>query len=556
MGEEIMKSHEITSGPDRCPHRSLLFATGLDRESVKRPFIAIASSFTDLIPGHIGMRDLERFIERGVESAGGTPFIFGIPGICDGIAMGHEGMRFSLPSRDVIADAVESVVRGHAIDGLILLTNCDKITPGVLMASARLDLPSVVVTAGPMLAGRYRGRRLSFVRDTFEALGKFRQGEISEDELHSLEMEACPGAGSCQGLYTANTMACLTETMGLSLPGCGTAPAVSSEKRRLAYQSGRRVVELVREGITARSILTRGALTNAVRMDLALGGSTNTVLHILALARELGEDTIRLETFDQLSRNTPHLVMLRPAGELFMEDLHYAGGIPAVQHTLGELLQDGPTISGNTVRQIQQGIEYVDREVVRTLENPHSKQGGLAVLWGSLAPEGAVVKQSAVEKDMRFFTGQAVCFESEEEAMRSIRDGKIRPGSVIVIRYEGPKGGPGMREMLAPTSAVVGMGLSHEVALITDGRFSGGTRGPCIGHISPEAYDGGPIALIHDGDSIRIDLSSRRLDLLVEEDEIERRRGNFCTPAPRFTSGVLGRYTRLARPTSAGAGME
>ncbi len=553
-----MKSEIVKKGPDRCPHRSLFFATGLTRESLDRPLIGIASSFSDLVPGHIHMRELERFIERGIEAGGGTPFVFGLPAICDGIAMGHEGMRFSLPSRDVIADGVEAVAQGHALDGLVLLTNCDKITPGMLLAAARLNLPTIVVTGGPMLSGVYRGRRLSFVRDTFEAAGRSHKGEISVEELEALEMEACPGAGSCQGLYTANTMACLTETMGLSLPGCATALAMSAQKRRIAYESGKRIVELVKENTVAREILNEKSLRNAIKMDLSLGGSTNTVLHLLALAQELGISAISLTTFDELSRKIPHLVMLRPGGELFLEDLHFAGGIPAVEKTLGELLEDNLTVSGKTVREIQKAVEEadVDREIIRTLDNPHSPEGGIAVLYGSLAPDGAVVKQSAVEPEMMVFRGKAICFDSEEEAMEAITHQKVSPGSVIVIRFEGPKGGPGMREMLAPTSAVVGMGLSKEVALITDGRFSGGTRGPCIGHIAPEAFEGGPIALICEGDEILIDIPHRQIELLVNKEELERRKKDFTPPPPKYKTGLLGRYIKLARPTSQGASME
>ncbi len=553
-----MKSEIVKKGPDRCPHRSLFFATGLTRESLDRPLIGIASSFSDLVPGHIHMRELERFIERGIEAGGGTPFVFGLPAICDGIAMGHEGMRFSLPSRDVIADGVEAVAQGHALDGLVLLTNCDKITPGMLLAAARLNLPTIVVTGGPMLSGVYRGRKLSFVRDTFEAAGRYHKGEISLEELEALEMEACPGAGSCQGLYTANTMACLTETMGLSLPGCATALAMSAQKRRIAYESGKRIVELVKENTVAREILNEKSLRNAIKMDLSLGGSTNTVLHLLALAQELGISAISLTTFDELSRKIPHLVMLRPGGELFLEDLHFAGGIPAVEKTLGELLEDNLTVSGKTMREIQKAVEEadVDREIIRTLDNPHSPEGGIAVLYGSLAPDGAVVKQSAVEPEMMVFRGKAICFDSEEEAMEAITHQKVSPGSVIVIRFEGPKGGPGMREMLAPTSAVVGMGLSKEVALITDGRFSGGTRGPCIGHIAPEAFEGGPIALIREGDEILIDIPHRQIELLVNKEELERRKKDFTPPPPKYKTGLLGRYIKLARPTSQGASME
>ncbi|MCX6090950.1 MAG: dihydroxy-acid dehydratase [Candidatus Atribacteria bacterium] len=551
-----MKSDVIKQGPDRCPHRALFFATGVTRKAMDRPFIGIASSFSDLIPGHVQMRDLERFIERGVEAGGGTPFIFGIPGICDGIAMGHEGMRFSLPSRDVVADAVEAVTMGHALDGLILLTNCDKITPGMLMAAARLDIPAVVVTAGPMLSGRYEGRRLDFVHDTFEAAGKFHAGEIDLPELERLEIEACPGAGSCQGLYTANTMACLTETMGMSLPKCGTALSVSAEKRRICYESGQRIVELVKNHITTRSILNARALRNAITMDLTLGGSTNTVLHLLALVNELGIPDIHLKTFDELSKKVPHLVFLRPAGELFMEDLHFAGGIPAVQKTLAGLLEDNPTVSGFSVREIQAAVRVIDQNVIRPLNHPHSPEGGIAVLHGSLAPEGAVVKQSGVSEKMKVFRGKAICFNSEEDAMNAITAGHIQKGSIVIIRYEGPRGGPGMREMLAPTSAVVGMGLSDDVALITDGRFSGGTRGPCIGHVSPEAFDGGPIALIQDGDEITIDIPARTLNLLVDPSILDQRRQIWIQPQPKYSHGLLARYTRLALPTNQGAAMK
>lgn len=550
-----MRSTRVTEGIDRCPHRSLFFATGITREGLQKPLIGIASAFSDLVPGHIYMRELERFIERGIEAGGGTPFVFGIPAICDGIAMGHEGMRFSLPSRDIIADAVESVVEAHALDGIVFLTNCDKITPGMLLAAARLDLPAIFVTAGPMLSGRYRGRRLAFVRDTFEAVGRYRKGDIDEEELSALEEEACPGGGSCQGLYTANTMACLVETMGMSLPGCGTALAVSAKKRRLAYESGKRVVELVRMGWNARKILNDSALRNAIAVDLALGGSTNTVLHLLALAQELETTNISLQTFDELSRKVPHLVLLEPAGDLFMEDLEFAGGIPALLSTLGEILEDVPTVSGKTIREIQKSVNFVDRLVIRPLDNPYGREGGIAVLSGSLAPEGAVVKQSAVDESVRVFRGKAVCFNSEEEAMRAITSGKIARGSVIVIRFEGPRGGPGMREMLAPTSSVVGMGLAREVALVTDGRFSGGTRGPCVGHVAPEAAAGGPIALTKDGDEILIDIPSRRIELLVSEEELERRRKAFVPPRPRYEKGILSRYAKLARSASFGASM-
>ncbi|RKY04794.1 dihydroxy-acid dehydratase [Candidatus Poribacteria bacterium] len=547
-----MRSDRVKKGYERAPHRALLYATGLSKRQLDSPFIGIASSFTDLVPGHVQMRELERAIERGIHFAGGTAFIFGVPAICDGIAMGHEGMKFSLPSRELIADVIESIAQAHALDGLVLLTNCDKITPGMLMAAARLDIPAVVVTAGPMLAGMHRGKRRSLVRDTFEAVGQFNAGLIDEKELEALEMAACPGAGSCQGIYTANTMACVTEAMGMSLPGCATALAVSAKKKRIAFESGYRVVQLVKENITPRRIMTREAFENAIRIDLALGGSTNAVLHLMAIAHEAGVD-LDLETFDRLSRQTPHIVNIRPGGEYFMEDLEYAGGIPAVMKVLGDLMHDNPTVSGLTIRQIAESAEVIDQDVIRPLDNPYHREGGIAVLWGSLAPDGAVVKQTAVSESMMRFEGSARVFDSEEEAMEAILGDRIRPGDVVVIRYEGPKGGPGMREMLSPTSAIVGKGLSESVALITDGRFSGGTRGPCIGHVSPEAAEGGPIALVRDGDRILIDIPNRKLELLVDPEELKRRKEEWRPPEPKVKAGYLARYAKLVRSANTGA---
>src|SRR3990170_616050 len=514
------RSDRIKKGLERVPHRALLYATGIPTGEMKKPFIGVATSFSDLIPGHIGMRDLERFIEKGVHTGGGYPMFFGVPGICDGIAMGHRGMHYSLPSRELIADMVESVAEAHAFDGLILLTNCDKITPGMLMAAARLNIPSIVVTAGPMMTGRYRGRRTSFIRDTFEAMGRFRKGEISEGELNSCEKGACPGAGSCQGLYTANTMNCLTEVLGMSLPFCGTALASSSEKRRIAFDSGERIVELVRKGITPRKIMTRAAFENAIRADLALGGSSNTVLHLLAIAHEAGVK-LPLETFDVLSRTTPHITSLEPVGDYYMEDLHWAGGMGALLYRLRGLVKDNPTVSGKRVKAIVKDVDFIDEKVIKPLKEAYHKEGGIAVLKGNIAPLGAVVKQSGVSDKMMKFTGKARCFDSEEAAMKAILAKTIKAGEVVVIRYEGPKGGPGMREMLAPTATLVGLGMGDSVALITDGRFSGGTRGPCIGHISPEAMEGGPIAFIKDGDTIELDIPARKIELKVSAQELE-----------------------------------
>ena len=546
-----MRSKIIKEGLERVPHRALLYATGIAKSEMKKPFIGVASSFTDIIPGHVGMKDLERFIEKGVHTAGGYPFFFGIPGICDGIAMGHTGMHYSLPSRELIADMVETVTQAHQLDGLVLLTNCDKITPGMLMAAARIDVPAIVVTAGPMMSGHLRGRRLSLVNDTFEAIGKYKKGAIKKDELDALEMCACPGAGSCQGMYTANTMACVTEALGMSLPRCATALAVSAEKKRIAFESGRRIVELIAKNITPRKIMTLKAFENAIMVDLALGGSTNTVLHIPAIAHDAGVD-LQLETFDILSKKTPHLANMLPGGEHYLEDLDWAGGIPALMKRLRKNLHNNITVSGRKIYEIADSAEVVDEDVLRPFNKPYHKEGGIAILRGNLAPDGAVVKQSAVSQLMMKFEGTARVFNSEEDGMKAILNNAINPGEVVVIRYEGPKGGPGMREMLSPTAAIAGMGLSESVALITDGRFSGGTRGPCIGHISPEAMEGGVIAIVKDGDRIRIDIPKRKIDVLLSDKEIKERFSRWKPLKPKITKGYLARYAKMV--TSAGTG--
>ena len=553
--EVFMRSSVIKEGIERAPHRALLYATGISKSEMKKPFIGLASSFTDIIPGHIGMRDLERFIEKGIHTAGGYPFIFGIPGICDGIAMGHSGMHYSLPSRELIADMVETITQAHRLDGLVLLTNCDKITPGMLMASARIDIPTIVVTAGPMLSGRMKGRRLSLVNDTFEAVGKYRSGLIKKQELDALEMCACPGPGSCQGMYTANTMACVTEALGMSLPGCATALAISADKRRIAFESGKRIIELVRKNLSSRKILTKQAFENAIMVDLALGGSTNTALHIPAIAHE-AEVGLPLETFDILSKKTPHLANMLPGGEHFLEDLHWAGGIPAVMKRLQKNLNNTITVSGKKTFDIIDAAEIADENVVRPMNKPYHKEGGIAILRGNLAPDGAVVKQSAVGQGMMRFEGTAKVFNSEEDGMRAIMNGKIKPGDVVVIRYEGPKGGPGMREMLSPTAAIAGMGLSESVALITDGRFSGGTRGPCIGHISPEAMEGGLIAVLRDGDRIKIDIPGRKIDVLLPDKEIQTRFRSWKPIKPKITKGYLSRYAKMVSSAGSGAVMK
>ncbi len=547
-----MRSDKIKKGLERAPHRSLLFATGMPRGEMGKPFIGLISSFTDSVPGHIGFRDLERAAEKGIHSGGGYCFMSSVPGICDGIAMGHKGMHYSLPTRDLIADIIESTVEATCFDGIVFLTNCDKFTPGMLMAAARLDIPAIVITAGPMISGRYKTKRLSLVRDTFEAVGRCQAGEISEDEVSKLEMEACPGPGSCQGLYTANTMSCLTEVMGMSLPGCGTALAVSSKKRRIAYESGVQIVELVNKGITSRQIMNQKAFENAIRLDLCLGGSTNTVLHLPAIAHDAGIK-LELELFDKLGKDSPQLTSIRPGGEYFMEDLEYSGGIPAVMNVLKDRLNDNITTSGKKIKEIAEAGEVCDEDVIRPLSNPYKKEGGIAILKGNLAPDGAVVKQSAVSEKMLNFTGIAKVFNSEEEAMKNIMEKNIKSGDVVVIRYEGPKGGPGMREMLSPTAAIAGMHLSDSVALITDGRFSGGTRGPCIGHISPEAMAGGTIGLIENGDKICINIPERKIDLLISDEEMKKRKANWKAPEPKIKKGYLVRYQKLVTSANTGA---
>jgi len=550
-----MRSDTIKRGLERVPHRALLFATGLPKGEMDKPFIGVATSFTDLIAGHIGMRDLERFIEKGVHTGGGYPFFFGVPGICDGIAMGHSGMHYSLPSRELIADMVEAIVEAHRLDGLVLLTNCDKITPGMLMAAARVNIPSIVVTAGPMLSGRYRGRRLNLTSDTFEAVGKYKRGLIKDEEMQALEMCACPGAGSCQGMYTANTMACVTEALGMSLPGCAATPAVLADKRRMAFESGKRIVSLVKKNVTPRRIMTKEAFENAITVDMALGGSTNTVLHIPAIAHDAGV-ALPLEAFDRISRKTPHIASMIPAaGGHYMEDLHFAGGIPAVLKRLKGMLNRTLTVSGLTSVEIAESAVVMDEDVIRPVEKAYHKEGGIAIMSGNLAPKGAVVKQTAVAKTMMKFEGTAKVYDSEEAGMKAILAGEIKPGHVVVIRYEGPKGGPGMREMLSPTSALAGMGLTESVGLITDGRFSGGTRGPCIGHVSPEAMEGGPIAAIRNGDRISIDIPKRKLELLVAEKEIQKRLSEWVKPEPKIRKGYLSRYARLVSSAGDGAVM-
>jgi dihydroxy-acid dehydratase len=551
-----LRSDLTKTGLERMPNRALLYATGLTPDQMDKPFIGVCSSFTDLVPGHVGMRPLERRIEWGVCAGGGVPFLFCVPGICDGIAMGHKGMHYSLPSRDLIADMVESICEAHQLDGVVLLTNCDKITPGMLMAAGRLDIPALVLTAGPMHSGCYAGERRSLVRDTFEAVGLAKAGKLDPAQIQPLEIEVCPGQGSCQGMYTANTMACLTEAMGMSLPGTASALAGTAAKQRLAEQAGERIVHLVRQNITARQIMTRQAFENAIRVDMALGGSTNTALHIPAIAHSTDVD-IRLDDFDRLSRETPQLCSLRPGGDLMMEDLDAAGGIPALLKHLAPLLHTAcSTVAGRSVGEIADAAPTADPDVIHPLDSPVAEQGGIAVLKGSLAPDGAVVKQGAVSPDMRRFTGTARVFDCEDDAMAYLMADKVKPKDVLIVRYEGPRGGPGMRESLALTAAVAGCGLGDRIAIVTDGRFSGGTRNLSIGHVSPEAAAGGPIALVQDGDRITVDLPDRTVDLDVPDDELGRRRAAWAAPEPKIKTGWLARYAALVQSAATGAVLE
>lgn len=564
-----MISDRITKGYERAGQRALLYGAGVPKSSMDRLFIGIASSYSDLVPGHVDMRSLERQIEKGIHTGGGQAFIFGVPALCDGITMGHEGMHYSLPSREIIADTVESVAKAHALDGLVLLTNCDKVTPGMLMGAMRLNLPTIVVTAGPMTDGRIGHKRLTIIKDTFEAVGAYRAGKIDGETLSCYEMEACPGAGSCQGLYTANTMACLCEAMGLSLVGQGTAFATSSKKKRLAFESGVRICDLVRDNLCIRDILTMDALENGIYVDMALGGSTNTTLHLPAIAHE-GNMKLGYETFTEIGKDAPYLSHLQPSGNYTMEDLEYAGGVSGILHVLKDKLNDCITVNEKieinhegdikqshrnyaTTMEVALRGTVLDDDVIRPLSNPVKETAGLKILYGNLAPNGSVIKSAGMSEGTTRFEGRARVFDGEQGAMDAILDGDIQAGDVIVIRYEGPRGGPGMREMLAPSAALIGMGMMADVALITDGRFSGGTRGNCVGHISPEAYDGGPIAFVHEGDTISIDTTTGELTLHVADSVIEERQSQWQRPDRHATKGALSKYKRLVGPSHLGA---
>ena len=513
------------------------------------PFIGIANAWSDIVPGHVHLRTLAQKVREGITAAGGVPFEFGVIGICDGIAMGHEGMRNALPSRENIADSIELMAQAHCFDGLVCVGTCDKIIPGMLMAAARLNIPTIVITGGPMLSGHLAGKELSLI-DVFEGVGRHAGGKMTESELCELECAAMPGCGSCQGLYTANTMACMTEALGMSLPGCAATPAVHAEKLRLARETGERIVPLVKEQILPRQILTLQSFSNAIKIDMALGGSTNTVLHLMAIAQEAGVP-ITLDTFRDIARTTPHLCNMQPAGHYSMEALYYAGGVPAVMNRLVASLDDIITVSGKTVRTI--ALEHIvkDERVIAPLNTPVHAAGGLKILRGSLAPDGAVVKCGAVDEKMWKHEGPARVFDGEKDAMDAILKRRIKEGDVIVIRYEGPKGAPGMPEMLSPTSALMGQGYTR-VALVTDGRFSGGTRGPCIGHVAPEAAAGGPIGLVKEGDTIRIDLFADTIDLLLSPEILQKRRQEMV-PHKKPVTGVLARYAALVGQADKGA---
>jgi len=549
-----MRSDLMKKGIEKAPHRSLFKAMGYTDLEISRPLIGIANSANEIIPGHIHLDEIVRAVKAGVYAAGGTPIEFATIGVCDGIAMNHLGMKYSLPSRELIADSIEIMAVAHPFDALVLIPNCDKIIPGMLMAALRLNIPAIVVSGGPMLAGRFKGENIDLIT-VFEAVGRVKANRMRVRELIDLEDSACPGCGSCAGMFTANSMNCLSEALGLALPGNGTIPAVSARRKRLAKEAGGKVMELLKKGIRPRDIATLDAFKNAIAADMALGGSTNTVLHLPALAHEAGIK-LGLDLFDRISKKTPHLCNMRPGGPHHLQNLDEAGGVPAILAELnkkGLILTSPLTVTGNRVGENIKGVKVLDNSVIRPVNNPYHREGGIAILKGNLAPRGAVVKQSAVSEKMLRNTGKARVFDSEEEAVSAILKSRIKPSDIVVIRYEGPKGGPGMREMLTPTSAIVGMGLDKEVALITDGRFSGGTRGAAIGHVSPEAAEGGLIALVKEGDSIEIDIPKKRITLKVSKSDLAKRRKQWKPPIPKVKEGYLFRYSKMVTSAATGA---
>ena len=547
-----MRSDITKKGSQRSAHRSLFHAMVYTNEELQRPMIGVVNSFNEIVPGHMHLREIADAVKMGVAEAGGMPVEFPAIAICDGIAMGHDGMKYPLASRELIADSIEAVANGHAFDGLVMIPNCDKIVPGMLMAAGRLNIPTVVVSGGPMLAGRWKGRDIS-VSTMFEAAGKFEAGELSADEMEAMEFRACPSCGSCAGLFTANTMNSLTEVLGMGLAGNGTIPAAYSGRRRmLAKKAGWAVMDLVKKNVLPRDIMTLEAFENAIAVDMAIGGSTNTVLHLPAIAHEAGVD-LSLDLFDEISRKARYITKMSPGGSYHMQDLDEAGGISAVMKELtkiGLIHTDCLTVTGPLKDRLAHAF-VENHEVIHDIDNAYMNKGGIAILKGNLAPLGSVIKESAVEKELLTYEGTAKCYDSEEAAIKAITGGEIKEGHVVVIRYEGPKGGPGMREMLNPTAVITGMGL--KVALLTDGRFSGASRGACVGHISPEAMEGGPIALVKDGDRILVDVPNRRLELLVDEAELARRKAAWKRPEPKVKTGYLSRYARLVTSANTGA---
>lgn len=547
-----MRSDEVKRGLERSPHRALLKALGLTDRDIDKPFIGVANSYTTIVPGHIHLEKIASAVKAGIMTAGGTPFEFNTIAVCDGIAMGHEGMRYSLPSREIIADSVEIMVQSHRLDGVVLITNCDKVTPGMLMVAVRLNIPALVVTGGPMRSGFVAGKKVGFA-SVYEAVGKVLAHKMNEKELKSLEDLACPGCGSCDGMFTANTMACVTEALGMSLPYCATSLAESAQKVRIAKDSGMRIVEMVNTQLKPSAVVTKKALDNAIMIDMAIGGSTNTVLHLSAIANEAAIP-LPLKTFDKIGKRVPHLCNMIPSGPYDLEDLHLAGGIPALMTELKTFLHlDVLTVTGSTLSENIGGATVHDAHVIRRVSNPVHKEGGIAILTGNLSPNGSVVKIAAVSPRMLIHTGPAKIYDSEIEAMTAITNNEINSGDVIIIRYEGPKGGPGMPEMLAPTATIAGMGLSESVALITDGRFSGATRGPCIGHVSPEAAEGGPIAAIRTGDIISIDIPKRRLSVNLAAKDMKTRLKSWKPKKPRIKRGYLKRFAALTQSADRGA---
>jgi dihydroxy-acid dehydratase len=549
-----MRSLKVLQGADRAPHRSLFRAAGFHPEELKRPLIGIANAANDIVPGHIQLDQIAEAVKTGVRINGGTPVEFSTIGICDGIAMNHAGMHYSLASREVVADSVELMTEAHCFDALVLVTNCDKITPGMMMAAARLNIPAILVSGGPMLAG-YQGEKKIDLSSVFEGVGALKAGRITAEELLELETNACPGCGSCAGMFTANSMNCMAEALGLALPGNGTIPAISTERILLAKEAGIKIVDLVRDNLTSGEILTPEAFENALAVDMALGCSTNTLLHLTAIAHERGH-RLDLNRVNAISRSTPQLCLLSPAGENRIEDLYRAGGVGAVMKELLDAnMLNGTlkTVTGKNVADNLKNFRVLDRSVIRPVSEPYRREGGLAVIFGSLAPDGGVVKQGAVSEKMQRFEGTARVFDSEESAVEAIGSSLIVAGDVVVIRYEGPRGGPGMREMLSPTSVLAGMGLDDQVALITDGRFSGATRGASIGHVSPEAAAGGPIALVEDGDLIAIDLPKRSIELKVSQEVLAERQRKLVQPKPKINHGYLKRYARLVSSADTGA---